>query len=690
MALWNDLPTRFLQETFTPGEGVNTFRSPLHLNKGQSSAMHDFSSRKYPALKTRDGRTQVLPVLPDNIRKLHVTPKTLDSNGSSYSQYHALVANSFKTDWYYNDDLYDHDWRLVQSDLGNVFDFTYSMADWFNATTGEWEVYCVRHDATSNPVIAKYSADVAHAGAGAAVTVIAHATYPVVLGPMCSHQNRMFVSPENANGNLAWSKVYDPSVWTSPDGGITPIGSNAKIMVLISMRDRLFIGTNDGIYVAFGDADTLVVQTVTKTISIPNGHCACTNGDSVFFTDGNDVYSYGEGSGISNLTYGVFENQSISVHSMGTDGKRIYCSDATFSSSPVGYPDWFVYDLSIKKWYTEYGNKINDTGIYTCFANTSDNVLLTTQGGSNTVAPAIRKIDSTVNSDNFNQHNLLSSSGLTFDPALWGAIGGAESAPGGTYTVTGDGSAASIRTRQSFMTSTGGDEAVIGSTMARTTSAGCLSIELMVVDFDGTEHTLDTQADPVQNTWYGLNGATINVIAAGVAYLYIRASWINAATANGKTLQARYAVADCVTWSYGDDFYPYNYFSEITYNATSGYYFAHLNPTTTDLVFPIYEWESPALQIRSPAKKTLKNIWISADISSAISFVVKVSNGLDNSVYSTVYTMATAPTEAGVTKIRVPTNTIPKSEWVRIRVEGTGSITLLNVTLDWRVVERAN
>jgi len=653
--------------------------------------MQDFSSRQYPALKTREGRTQILPPLTwqSTTYLIHAGPKYIDWSGPTITPYHAIIQNGTSADWVYTTDASAADWAVVNAGLSAQADWPYAMADWYDSTSATWFAYCLRPDIAGAYTIVYTD--------GTTTTTIAHATYPCVAGPMCSHGNRMFVTCENANGTLGYSKLFDPSTWTSPDGGIIEVGAHDNIRVLISMRDRLFIGTDRGIYALFGDDEAnYQLVTVSNSVSVYSGRTACVGNDSVYFSDGYEVYEYSGSYGIRNITRmgqgtnGGFAEHSIRIYSMGTDGQRVYCANVSLLSG-LGDPppDWYVYDIQKKRWYIERGVYNNGTWAVTSFCPNSDGHLLASSVeffGTST----IKMIDASAIGDGINQHNLITDPS-TLALTAWTPAGGAESTVGGYYTVTGNGTSAQIGGYQQFMTSSGSLEYVFANASVLVTDGTCSKIELVLAVAGDANYIVDTILTPAADTYYPLYGLQQIGAVAGNTSFYVLATYANAGAANGKVVRFSYCVADNTLYSYGYTRVPTaaEYISELTFSATTGYYFQHLNPTTHKTTPVYFDWISPAYQIRPTAKKTLRGIWISADLTDALTMTVATSSDLDSTSFTTVYTMPSVPTKPSVVRVFVPISANPKAEWIRLKINGTGQATIMNITLDWRVVERA-
>jgi len=491
-------------------------------------------------------------------------------------------------------------------------------------------------------------------------------------------------------------------VWTSPDGGILPIGSNDKIVSLLPMRDRLFIGTNNGLYACFGDSEeNFVISSITNAFGLPSGRHACATESTIYLSDGTDIYRYDTVSGLSNITRGAsggFSEHSISISCIGTDGKRVYASGHGSGYSGVANPpDWYVYDIKYSKWYIERGlfnNSSTASEVFPCMMRSNDARLICSEFGYE-ISPKLRIVDYAVGYDNFNQHNAFADSRMQ-TVGNFTALGGADSIVGDVYRTTGNGSSAIL----GFYADTtvpylSGMASYINSLVffkiTAKASTGVLKMELIAEGSTGGSTVIDSVANPTADSWMDYYGffSPIDGLTTGTLRIRVEATFVDAAGANGKIFYGDMIVVDNLMDSFGGFATNYtNYYSDMPLNG-SYKWFDVLNPTTTIYNVPSFEYVSPCFQIRPSDKKTLANLWLSADLSGATSFVVQTSSDLSSTSFSTVYTMGTAPSKPSVTKIKVPISKNPKSDWIRVKIYGTGQATLLNYTLDWRPVGRA-
>jgi len=704
MALWPDIGTRYLQENIVPGEGVDTFHSPIQLAPGQASDMQDFSSRLYPALQTRDGRRQVYaPFVGYQFRRIHVSPDGV---------LHVLNSASLTSDWYYWNTTTDA-WTLIQTSADS---YGYQFADWFDNTSGEWIVFHTRPDPVAGYSVTWWD--------GSTTGTVAYATFPATYGPMCSHLNRMFCTCKSTFGNLGFSKLNDPYTWTNVisvgNGGVLPIGSDARIHFLHSMPDRMFIGTDKGIFVLFGsDEETFVVKPVTTTIGLPDGDSACGTQNAVYFTDGNSVYEYTI-NGIQDITHvtptnGViggfadFARDSIDpdaadvrrLYSIGTDGRRVY---VTTNVSSTGCPDWYVFDIQKRRWYIERGtyqtiaSDAANSLIYgtiswrtsTAFARTPGGRLLASAfyyASEYLEYPRIYELDASQAYDTYMQYNLVTD-GAFVNAASWTPVAGVDAIAGGYYQLTGDGSAAGISTYQNTAHAAVVGHNVFARLNCRVTNPLCTEIKFEIRGSTGGAATVATIANPTINTWY-IRSAIVTMPAGttGVIRPYITHTYADAIAANGKILECDYIVVDDISFTYQ----PYNLplVAEYENELPAGGYFDKLNATSYWNVDPTFSYVSPAFQISPSAKKTLKNIYITADLTGITGINVSQSTDLDSSSFTMIYSTTTTPSKAGVTRLKVPVSVRDKAEWVRIKIAGAGQAKILNIALDWRIQGRA-
>jgi hypothetical protein len=300
--------------------------------------------------------------------------------------------------------------------------------------------------------------------------------------------------------------------------------------------------------------------------------------------------------------------------------------------------------------------------------------------------PRIMELDANQAYDSITQNNLVSDAGFAV-AASWTAVGGTDAVAGGMYQVTGNGSAAAIGTYQDTAHTAVVGQSVYAKIKYRVTDAVCLALTFEVRGSTGGSATISTTATPTVNEWYTVSAVVpIGIGSTGVLRPYITATYADAAAANGKILECDYIIVDNVSFSYEVNNLPTktDYESDLP---VAGY-FNKINPTTYWNSYPSYEYISPAFQISPSSKKTLKNIYISADLTGILQFSIGQSTALDSTSFTTIYNTLTAPSAPGVTRIKVPVSTRDKAEWVRIKIFGTGQIKILNITLDWRVAER--
>lgn len=708
MALWPRIGTRYIQETFSPGDGLDSFRSPLQIRAGQASDMLNGSGRQYPALRTRDGRSAlVAPIDEHSIRGIHVDP-----NGTIYMVCGDQTGGAGNELYYWKTS--SDNWYLIETDAAGYTTFGSSFADWYDNSTGNWYVYTIRYDGTG-PSVCKII--------GSSITYIAYGTYPCRTGPICTHLNRMFTTPVSASGNLGYSKLADPTTWTSPDGGIIQVGKGENITALVSMNDRLFIGTDSGIYVLFGDSEeNFTVQNVTHNMGIPNPQMAAGSNDSVFFSDGIDAFEYRNGTiynisrsdnnngvngGFPAIAYpatDVARATGSRIVSVGANAsKAIFNTTTTTAGTTEGYTEWMVFDIIRRRWYIEQGFHTNTESPNTVFC-TSDwgRIIASSHYYTSSTTyeyPKLYELDAGTNYDNVNQYNLCADMYLGVANNFT-AVGGADASAGsGQYNIVGDGSSAIPGFYyDTAMTIVSGHQ-VYAKVYVKVTNASCQSIALTIDGSTGGSLAVDSQATPVNGTWYELSGiVTLDGTTTGVIRAKVTATYINAGTANGKVLFCEYMIIDNVSFSHSVGNEPsvaqyeadlpssYNYSTKSNrVNATSTY---HSHPNLT--------YYSPKYIVRPSAKKTLANVWITVDTTNAD------DNGanavwvtVDGTNWSYIYHPGTLPIGQNNLRIKVPIKgalaagqSLGKIDFVQLKVLMAADVIITGITLDWRVVER--
>lgn len=696
MALWQDVGTRYIQETYSPGQGLDAFRSPLMVEPSFCADMQDFSSRQFPALRSREGRTPIFkPLASWSIHKVHVNPvgvvHIIFSDGVGYGN-----------NWAYWNSTTGA-WEIIESELvvgvGGHF-FPYDLADFYDYTTNSWFTYIIKTTALGQPTLTYWN--------NTAVARIPYATFSPVLGPVCSHMNRLFAPVNNSLGNLAWSNLNVPLTWETLS--VIPVGSSENIITMKSLSDRLFIGTNKGVYVMFGDSEeNFTVQNITRDTSVGNGYLACTAHNSVYFSDGYDVYEYRNGT-IRNITHadstnGVAGGLPLSprssvgatanarIQSMGASDYRLYvCTTSKNATNTRNL--WWVFDFDHRRWHIEVGQYVNSEPQSSVFAHTPNGRVISTDlsetSGTFWRYPRLIELESGLEYDARNQCNYLLDTDMT-DVSKWTAIAGADSFAT-NYKVTGNGTAAVIGTTQTvsgigyYVTNY-----VYARIEVRVTDAVCQKLELKV-----GATSIALQNTPTINTWYTLKGMV--TVAASTDTFNVYATYADAATANGKVVEMRYALLDYASFSFGFAEEPQNA-TEYEYDLPASGWFAFTNPTTHWVDSVSCSYTSPHFVIRPSAKKTLANVWVTIETSPSVevhdttrNLTIKYSG--DGTNYITAFVETASAVGRRVIHAKVPiksytgTYKYQNQDWIQLMITCTGPVSITGITLDWRVRER--
>jgi len=460
------------------------------------------------------------------------------------------------------------------------------------------------------------------------------------------------------------------------------------------MSDRLFIGTTTGIYVLFGlDAENFSLSVVNDKLGIPDALLYCSDGDCVYFSDGKEVYKYTP-SGITCITRhypnnsvygGIAESNTRRIYNMAADGKRLYVAINEIDSDDVSV--WYVYDIIRRTWMIEKG--VQHSWTPTAMTRTEDNRIIYVASYSYPTMiknPRIMELGSSNDYDTTNQYNLCVDMNMT-DETLFTALAGVDAIVGGFYQVTGNGTAAYVGTYQDTTQTIVSGHKVYARIEARVRDANCLHMDMAIDGSTGGSKIVETINTPTIDTWYTFNNIiTLDGTTTGVIRPKMSATYVDAATQNGKNIECRYIWVDDISFTYGVGSEPI----QATYEADMPVapYGSRINVSSAKN-YPAFSYTSPAFQIRPSDKKTLANIWITADLTDSLTFTVSSSRELNTSTFTTIYTMPSVPTLPGVVRIKVPVSANPKSDFIRVKIDGTGQATIINMTLDWRVVRRA-
>lgn len=148
--------------------------------------------------------------------------------------------------------------------------------------------------------------------------------------------------------------------------------------------------------------------------------------------------------------------------------------------------------------------------------------------------------------------NFVSNGNFSNGTTGWITSGASVSATSNTLSITGTGTDATPRASQNIGVVVASKKIFVRALM-RVTNANCTSININITpDGTGSDINASSQASPVQNQWYILQGViTEGSNWTGNVLLRLRHNYADAATANGKVMEVKEVMAIDLTTLFG-------------------------------------------------------------------------------------------------------------------------------------------
>jgi len=324
-SLWNNVRQKKIYKTFT-FDDINTFLPPLEIMESQATDLRNLSSSKYPALKVRNGKTQVGTVIS--------SPNGLGQRNNQYI--HVVDGDAWK---YWNGSAYVAVQTLSAAGKGNFQEF--------NTGTTRYTIF-------SNGS-SKYAWD------GTTVTTLSNAPNSKIF---TTHKGRIYWARDN---DIVYSGLNLINDYTAPNdaGAIDLTRAKGIVTGIIEYIDRVWIYTEYSMHGLYGNAPA------NFELIDPEGNVGCISNlslivvnkklywvayDGVYEFDGSTPTKVSEPYGVNGIKGGVtsFINGINATYKTlvvsGSIGDILYIS-IPYGSNATTNNLTLVLDTKLRKWY---------------------------------------------------------------------------------------------------------------------------------------------------------------------------------------------------------------------------------------------------------------------------------------------------------------------------------------------------
>lgn len=666
MAFLNDVGGKINSKTYTIGDGVDKVHSPLQVLPYMATDMLNLTSNKFPSLSVRNGRTSLfdqtrLSVL-NTERFISMCLPFMDSAGNIHYAYLQFKADRTGVSFKGCDLMY-----YIKKPTDNVPVFRYYYNIGFDAipspldresyATGNFceyqsHVYFSFSRGTSGAhyiYVTKWSIATSLFVSGATVADFGSASSRMV--PTCIYLDKLFVGFDMT---LTYSATGVPTDFTTTqDSGSIPLSQGGMITSLTPMRDRMIISTEKAIFLLFGTGfDSFSISLLADNMGIDNPKCITQKNGIVYFsaTDG-ETYEY-NGSKLLNITRepidtgsksyvkGGFPYSEFIITSLAIKENQLYCVDDRTS-----YKKMYVFDITKRRWYIQ-DYPYSDTTLANFY-----NVLFE---GDNELYSLITKTSTVGTMEQVvNTLYLVDNGTLTDIETVVDAAGTKQKETNTVVgTVTTAGNITVTITHPFYYASPDASSVAV----ALNDTAAQVAAKIKAA-FD------NVTLFPKFNEYFTMTVSSANVIVECKIPL-----------ANESTFNINIKNDDSVGITETD-----------SANTTAGVA-ATYKTVTTASVAP-FKWISPAYQLTPTGKQMLKAIHFSYYSPSGTELSVYTSNTLDQDDFVKIRTLPISSlNQSG--KFVLPVASNAKNDWLRIKLEGTGNVTIYNMTMDWRILEK--